>query len=129
MKSGFFNLRVPRREFLLSSIAAALPRPAAGYRIVDAHVHVWVANDPQYPWPKETKNPPQKSATPSMLMELMQANHVERTVIIQPNRYRWDNSYVGDSVRKFAPYFRAVCCVNPADPAAPDHLSQLTQQG
>ena len=60
------------------------------YRIIDPHVHVW-KSDPKYPWAKETTRPPEKDATPEMLLELMRQNGVEKTVIIQYVGYRWDN--------------------------------------
>ncbi len=106
----------------------AIPQPKPKYRIIDPHVHVWV-NDPRYPWAKETTEPPKKDATPEMLLELMKANQVEKTVIVQPIYYRWDNRYVADSVRKYPHYFKGVCRVNPVDPAAPDHLSKLAEEG
>jgi predicted TIM-barrel fold metal-dependent hydrolase len=122
-----------RREFSFAAVAMALPGSASGnpipsYRIIDPHVHVWV-NDPHYPWAPETKDAPKEDRTPAMLLELMRANHVERTVLVQYIGYRWDNRYAADSVKKYAPSFKAVCRVNPADPAAPDQLSQLTAQG
>lgn len=64
-----------------------------------------------------------------MALELMKANGVERTVIAQYIGYKWDNRYCLDSIRKYAPYFRGVCRVDPTDPAAPDQLSHLTEQG
>jgi len=106
----------------------AVPATALKYRIIDAQVHVWI-NDPHYPWAAETKNPPKEDRTPAMLLELMKANGVERTVIAQYIGYLWDNRYALDSIRKYAPYFMGVCRVNPADPAAPDQLSQLTEEG
>ena len=106
-----------------------LPASAgAQYRIIDPHVHVWV-NDPRYPWAKETGSPPQKDATPEMLIELMKANGVEKTVIVQFIGYRWDNSYALAALKKYPQYFQGVSRVNPLDPAAPDHLSKLTEQG
>ena len=105
-----------------------LPRAAPEYCILDPHVHVWV-NDPHYPWAKETTDPPHHDATPAMLLELMKANGVARTVLVQYIGYRWDNRYTLDSMKKHQPYFMGVCRVNPADPAAPDQLSQLTEQG
>jgi len=42
------------------------------YPIIDPHVHVW-KHDPRYPWAKETARPPEKDATPEMLLELMRA--------------------------------------------------------
>ncbi|MGH9404737.1 MAG: amidohydrolase family protein [Terriglobia bacterium] len=98
------------------------------YRIIDPHVHVWV-NSRRYPWAKETKDPPKQNATPAMLLKLMKANGVERTVLVQYIGYRWDNRYIRDSVRRYSPYFMGVCRVNPLDPAAPDALSRLTDEG
>jgi len=117
-----------RREFAIGGLAMAVPATALKYRIIDAQVHVWI-NDPHYPWAAETKNPPKEDRTPAMLLELMKANGVERTVIAQYIGYLWDNRYALDSIRKYAPYFMGVCRVNPADPAAPDQLSQLTEEG
>jgi predicted TIM-barrel fold metal-dependent hydrolase len=102
--------------------------PAPGYRIVDPHVHVWI-NDPQYPWAKETAEPPKEDATPEMLLDLMQANSVARTVLVQFIGYRWDNRYALDAMKQHAPLFGGVARVNPVDDAAPDHLSELTEQG
>ncbi len=106
----------------------AVPKPALKYRILDPHVHVW-ANSPRYPWARETTEPPKDNETPSMLLDLMKANGVARTVLVQFIGYRWDNRYTLDSMRKHKPYFMAVCRVNPVDPAAPDQLSKLTEQG
>jgi L-fuconolactonase len=106
------------------SLAEAAPR----YRIIDPHVHVWV-NDPRYPWAPETTHPPKRNATPEMLLQLMKANGVERTVLVQYIGYRWDNRYAADSMKTFRPYFQAVSRVNPLDPAAPDQLSRLTAEG
>jgi L-fuconolactonase len=120
------------RRTALTLAACSLARPAsvalaAGYRIIDPHVHVW-KKDPRYPWAKETTNPPDKDATPEMLLELMKANGVAKTVLIQYIAYRWDNSYVADVLKQYPQYFRGVARVNPEDPAAPDHLSRLVKE-
>ena len=117
-----------RRELLLETVAMSLAQAAPRYRIVDPHVHVWV-NDPRYPWARETMNPPTRDATPRMLLELMKANGVERTVLVQYIGYRWDNRYVADTLKKYPQTFQGVARVNPLDPAAPDHLSRLTEEG
>jgi predicted TIM-barrel fold metal-dependent hydrolase len=95
--------------------------------IIDSHVHVW-KRDPRYPWAPGTKNPPEKDATAEMLLKLMHASGVDRTVIIQVIFYKWDNSYLADVLKRYPNYFRGVARVNPEDPAAPDHLSHLMQQ-
>jgi len=117
-----------RRELLFAALGTGLPEAKLKYRILDPHVHVWV-NDPHYPWAKEATDLPQHDATPQMLLELMKANGVARTVLVQFIGYRWDNRYTLDTLKTHRPYFMAVCRVNPVDPAAPDQLSQLTEQG
>jgi L-fuconolactonase len=109
----------------LSSLAltAAVPDP-----IIDSHVHVW-ENDPRYPWAPETKNPPDRDATAETLLQLMKANGVQKTVIIQVIYYRWDNRYLASVLKKYPQCFRGVARVNPEDPSAPDHLSKLTEDG
>jgi L-fuconolactonase len=111
---------------------AALASPAMlidKYPIIDPHVHVW-KHDPRYPWAKETTHPPDKDATPEMLLELMRANGVARTVLIQVIHYRWDNRYAADVLRQYPQYFRGVARVNPESPSAPDDLSRLVgEQG
>ncbi len=121
-------MRMTRREFSFAGLAVAISGPAPTYKIIDAQIHVWI-NDPRYPWAPGTKDHPQDNRTPAVALELMRANGVERTVIAQYIGYKWDNRYCLDSIRRYAPYFRGVCRVNPTDPAAPDRLSHLTAQG
>jgi L-fuconolactonase len=117
-----------RRDFLAGALVMALPGTSTKFRILDPHVHVW-ENNPRYLWARETTHPPKENETPSMLLDLMKANGVARTVLVQYIGYRWDNRYTLDSMRKHKPYFMAVCRVNPVDTAAPDQLSKLTEQG
>jgi predicted TIM-barrel fold metal-dependent hydrolase len=107
--------------------AAAMSPFMLDYRILDPHVHVW-KHDPKYPF-AEGARPPERDATPETLLELMKANGVAKTVIIQVIHYRYDNSYLSDVLRRYPKTFQGVCRVDPLDPAAPDHLSQHTAQG
>lgn len=109
------------------SAATGAVSGAAGYPIIDPHVHVW-KHDPKYPFAKDAKVP-DRDATPEMLLELMKKNGVARTVIIQVIHYRYDNSYLADVLKQYPIWFQGVCRVDPLDPAAPDHLSRLTEQG
>ena len=61
-----------------------------------------------------------------MLLSLMAANGVARTVIVQVIHYRWDNRYLADVLRQYPDKFQGICRVNPEDPAAPEHLARLT---
>ena len=68
---------VTRRKMLKMAAAAAL----SSYRIFDPHVHVW-KHDARYPFAPGAKVP-DFDATPEMLLDLMKANGVAKTVIIQ----------------------------------------------
>lgn len=96
-------------------------------RIIDPHVHVW-KNDPRYPWAPETTHPPTEDATAEMLLELMAANGVEKTVLVQVIHYRWDNSYAAEAMKQYPDKFMGVCRVNPEDPGAPEHLDYWTAE-
>ncbi|MDQ6698692.1 MAG: amidohydrolase [Acidobacteriota bacterium] len=114
-----------RRHFgILAATALSAQTPR---RIIDSHVHVW-KKDSRFPWAKETKRPPERDATPEMLLELMKANGVEKTVIIQVIHYRWDNSYLASVLQQYPQYFRGVARVDPESPAAPDDLSRLVER-
>jgi L-fuconolactonase len=119
--------KLTRRKVLAAmGGASAFAALQPNYRIIDSHVHVW-KNDPRYPWAKETTRIPDKDATPEMLLALMKASGVVKTVIIQVIHYRWDNSYVADVLKQYPAHFQGVARVNPEDPEAPDHLSRLVE--
>lgn len=118
---------ISRRALLGAAAVSPLLSAMTDYRIIDPHVHVW-KHDPQFPF-AEGARPPERDATPDTLLELMKANGVERTVIIQVIHYRYDNRYLADVLQRYPKTFHGVCRVDPLDPAAPDHLSRLTEQG
>ena len=94
--------------------------------MIDSHVHVW-KHDAKFPF-ADGAHPPAEDASAEMLLDLMKANGVSKTVIIQVIHYKWDNSYLADVLKRYPHDFKGVCRVNPEDPAAPDHLSRLTQE-
>jgi L-fuconolactonase len=116
-----------RRRFLATSVAAATaPLPATeDAPLIDAHVHVW-KHDPAFPFAPGA-NPPAEDASVEQLLELMRANNVARTIIIQVIHYKWDNRYLASVLKRYPRTFQGVCRVNPQDPAAPDQLSRLTE--
>ncbi len=122
-----------RRRFVAVSAAATFARgglaqahvvPSAPF--LDSHVHVW-KHDPAFPFAAGA-NVPAEDASAEMLLELMRANDVARTVLIQVIHYRWDNSYLADVLKRYPKEFKGVCRVNPDDPAAPDELKRLTEE-
>ena len=123
-----------RRRFLaqaagvLTSVALSsnAEKPGAPL-LIDSHVHVFEHN-PEFPFAAGA-HPPPEDAPVEKLLALMHANGVARTVIIQVIHYKWDNSYLLSVLKRYPGTFQGVCRVNPEDPAAPDHLSELTAQG
>jgi L-fuconolactonase len=119
-----------RRQFVAASAASAVARgtlaQAALVPFIDSHVHVW-KHDPAFPFAVGA-NAPAEDASVEMLLELMRANDVERTVIIQVIHYKWDNSYLASVLKRYPREFRGVCRVNPEDPKAPDELKRLTEE-
>jgi L-fuconolactonase len=124
-----------RRRFVTSAIAGAVAVPIAralgqgrsgAVPLIDSHVHVW-KHDAAFPF-AEGARPPAEDASAEMLLELMRANGVARTVIIQVIHYRWDNRYLADVLRRYPGMFKGVCRVNPQDAGAPDELARLTEK-
>jgi len=119
-----------RRQFVAASagtaLASRLPAQTSPIRFIDSHVHVW-KTDPAFPFAAGVLPSP-TDASVEMLLDLMHANAVERTVIIQVIHYRWDNSYLASVLKRYPREFHGVCRVNPEDPAAPDHLSRMTEE-
>jgi predicted TIM-barrel fold metal-dependent hydrolase len=109
-----------RREAIKMALAANF----SDFQIIDPHVHVW-KHDPAFPFAPGAKVP-DFDATPEALLELMHANGIAKTVIIQVIHYRYDNSYLAAVLKQYPTYFRGVCRVDPLDPAAPDHLSHIS---
>jgi L-fuconolactonase len=123
-----------RRQFMQAAMASAaisglpdalLAQPPRA-KFIDSHVHVW-KHDPAFPFAPGA-HPPPEDASAETLLQLMHANEVLRTVIIQVIHYRWDNTYLAAVLRRYPKQFNGVCRVNPEDPNAPDHLRRLTEE-
>ena len=96
------------------------------YRIIDPHVHVW-KHDPEVSRSLPAQMCPIGTPRRKRCSDLMKANGVSKTVIIQVIHYSYDNRYLADVLKQYPGTFQGVCRVDPLDPAAPDHLSQLTR--
>lgn len=118
---------ISRRGFLFAAAGAPLAASMSDYAIIDPHVHVW-KHDAAFPFAEGAKVP-ERDATPEMLLALMKANGVSRTVIIQVIHYKYDNRYLASVLKKYPGTFQGVCRVDPLDPAAPDRLAELTAHG
>ena len=101
----------------------------SGY--IDAHVHVWTPDTKRYPlaegFKPEGMKPP--SFTPEELMAHAAPCGVDRVVLIQMSFYRFDNSYMLDTIRRFPGVYSGVAIVD-LDSARPqDTMRELARQG
>ena len=88
--------------------------------IVDTHVHVWEIDPPKYPvgptapsWTSE----PDEPGTADELIEDMDANGVDLSVLVQTSWSTWDNGYIADSVARFPNRFVGHGLIDPQDVA------------
>ncbi len=87
--------------------------------IVDTHVHVWEMppKAPIGPTAPDWTSLPDEPGTAEELLEDMDANAVDRAVLVQTSWSTWNNSYVADSARAHPDRFVAMGMVDPLDPA------------
>jgi predicted TIM-barrel fold metal-dependent hydrolase len=90
--------------------------------IIDAHLHVWVTDDPKYPIDGTLMAPPKASAPVELLFEHMKANGIERAVLVQPSHYAYDNRYLADCLDRYPGVLAGVALVDPVPADAPDRL-------
>ena len=86
--------------------------------IVDTHVHVWEIDPPRYPigptapgW----KSMPDEPGTVDELLEEMNVNDVDYSVLVQTSWSTWDNGYIADSVERFPDRFVGHGLIDPQD--------------
>ena len=93
-----------------------------GSGFIDAHVHVWTPDLAKYPLAAGFKREEMKPAsfTPEELLAQARPCGVDRIVLIQMSFYRFDNSYMLDTIRRFPGVFSGVAVIDEEakDPAA-----------
>ena len=112
-----------RRKFLGTTIGAGVAlatgacatQPAGKRMIVDAQVHLWKANGPDYPWnPGATPQLPEPF-TVERLVPLMDAAGVDRVVVVPP-ALNEVNSYALEAVRRYPGRFAVMGRIRLQDP-------------
>ncbi len=87
--------------------------------IVDTHVHVWEIDPPRYPIgptaPGWTSLPDEPGTAEELLAD-MDANGVDRAVLVQTSWSTWDNGYIVDMARRYPDRLIGHGLVDPLDP-------------
>jgi predicted TIM-barrel fold metal-dependent hydrolase len=105
---------ISRRTLLLGSAAFADERAP----VIDTHMHVWSQDFDRYPIkPPEPglKAITEEGSAERHLQELKE-HHIDRSVLVQPRQYGWDNRYIADSVRRYPRQFVGHGLIDPHDP-------------
>jgi predicted TIM-barrel fold metal-dependent hydrolase len=118
-----------RPEIASMSAHAAEGRDPSGY--IDAHVHVWTPDTSAYPLAEsfnaKAMRPP--SFTPEELFAECRPAGVERIVLIQMSFYRFDNSYMLDTLERYPGVFSAVAIVDEHAPQVGQRMRELARRG
>jgi predicted TIM-barrel fold metal-dependent hydrolase len=98
---------------------------------IDAHVHVWTPDTTRYPlapgFTKENMKPP--SFTAEQLFAHCKPEGVDRIVLIQMSFYRFDNSYMLDTMKRLPGVFGAVGIVDSTKERPDDDMAKLAKAG
>ncbi|QDU60392.1 4-sulfomuconolactone hydrolase [Planctomycetes bacterium Pan216] len=134
--------QVKRRDFLAAASATlgglllnvhdakeASSGEAKGF--IDAHVHVWTDDVAAYPLAPGFRVANMKPANfpPSVLMEHARPVGVTRVVLIQMSFYRYDNSYMLATMKKYPGVFSGVAIVDQTAPDVGTKIRSLASQG
>jgi predicted TIM-barrel fold metal-dependent hydrolase len=133
---------ITRRAFLRSTALAALASagcatsatPTAGSGdFIDAHVHVWTPDLQRYPFAPgftiHDENRVVASFTPEQLFAQCRPQGVNRVLLIQMSFYRFDNSYLLDSIAAHPRTFRGVAVVDETKPDVCATMKALAARG
>jgi predicted TIM-barrel fold metal-dependent hydrolase len=125
-----------RREFgaalaagaaVAASAQSARPQPAAKRRIVDAQVHLWKANSPDWPWEPGAKPQLAEPFTIERLLPMMDKAGVDRVVIVPPG-VNERNDYALEAARRYPDRFAVMGKIRLQDPKSAALLPAWREQ-
>ena len=93
--------------------------------IIDSHLHVWSNDTDRYPFAGKGTTEP---GSAELLLETMEKAGVDKSVIVQPIHYLYDNRYVADCLKKFPGCFSAMALMDRHGPDAADQLDKLVTE-
>lgn len=98
---------------------------------IDAHVHVWTPDTHRYPLAAGFRREEMKPAsfTPEELFEHARPCGVARVVLIQMSFYGFANSYMLDTMRRFAGVFSGVAVIDDSAANPASDMRRLAEKG
>jgi predicted TIM-barrel fold metal-dependent hydrolase len=96
---------------------------------IDAHVHVWTDDRVRYPRVTGERDYVPNRFTPDDLFAHSKPAGVTRIVLIQMSFYRFDNSYMLDTIKAYPKVFSGVGIVDSAGPDPAKAMAELARGG
>lgn len=98
--------------------------------IVDAHVHVYSADETRYPAKADARRPPAGTGTAEQLERECQLNGVARVAHINAlSFYGYDNRFLLDLTASSGERMAAICTLDNEDPGSPARLAAYAAAG
>jgi predicted TIM-barrel fold metal-dependent hydrolase len=121
------KIRIPfRRRFSWSAGFVILTRVN---RPIDAHVHLWTDDRTRYPRAAGSQDYSPARFTAEDFLGHARPNGVERAVLVQMSFYKFDNSYMLDSMREHRGVFSGIGIVNVEGPHPDRDMRALSKRG
>lgn len=100
-------------------------------KIIDSHVHVLPADLDRYPLAAGfgLRHIRFNATTVEEFSSLMREAGVQKAILIQPDFFGFDNSYIADAITDYPQVFRGVAVVDQDDVRVSDTMQSLTTQG
>jgi predicted TIM-barrel fold metal-dependent hydrolase len=125
-----------RREFLqLTGVSALSAGGVGGLNaqnpplIIDAHAHLFSADEQRYPPRSNPVRPPAGAGTLERLRREVEANHVRGVCAVQVSGfYGFDNRLICDAAKANPGWMAGVCTLDPDDPRSPALLVQYKRE-
>ena len=99
------------------------------FAAIDAHVHVWTDDRVKYPRAEGEQDYTPAQFTPEDLFRHSKPAGVTRVVLIQMSFYRFDNSYMLDSMKAHPGVFSGVGIVNDSGSSPDKEMEALARKG
>src|SRR5215472_4275248 len=96
---------------------------------IDAHVHLWTDDRQHYPHADGTQDYSPARFTAQDFLAHARPVGVTRAVLIQMSFYRFDNSYMLDTMREYKGVFSGVGIVDSLSPKPDDKMKELAKSG
>ncbi len=126
-RRNFLSSTVGVGAALASGVRPALPQPARKRAIVDAQVHFWKANSPDYPWNPGAQPQLPEPFTIERALPLMDEVGVDRVVIVPPG-LNDVNTYALEAAKRYPNRFAVMGRIPLQDPKSAALLPKWKEQ-